>query len=191
MTRAGFIGALRDGLRGLPPAAIEEIVADYETHFAEGEAAGRSESDVSAALGDPQRLARELRAEAGLKRWETEHNPSAAVGAIIALIGLGAVDILFLLPILLPAIGILIGCCVGVVVGFFAGAGLVGLGAFSTLPGAPFAQILGGFGVMALSVGCGAILGLVGIGLTNAVVWYARLHYRLLKPAMGETGGAS
>jgi hypothetical protein len=30
----------------------------------------------------------------------------------------------------------------------------------------------------------GALLALVSIGLVNALVWYGRLHYRLLKPAL-------
>ena len=41
------------------------VMADYAAHFAEGMAAGRSEAEIAAALGDPLRLARELRAEAG------------------------------------------------------------------------------------------------------------------------------
>ena len=68
MTRQDFIGRLRAGLTGLPEQVRADIVADYETHFSEGAAAGRSEADIAAALGDPERLARELRAEAGLKR---------------------------------------------------------------------------------------------------------------------------
>jgi len=38
--------------------------------------------------------------------------------------------------------------------------------------------------MMALATCLGAILTLVTIGLVNALVWYARLHYRLLKPAI-------
>ena len=36
MTRAEFMGRLRRGLAGLPLAAQEEILADYDTHFADG-----------------------------------------------------------------------------------------------------------------------------------------------------------
>ena len=55
MTRQAFLARLRDGLRGLPPRAVSDIVADYEAHFAEGEAHGRSEAEVAAALGEPWR----------------------------------------------------------------------------------------------------------------------------------------
>ena len=61
MTREGFMSRLRAGLSGLPDAAIADIAADYDTHFTEGAAAGRNEADVAAALGDPDRLARELK----------------------------------------------------------------------------------------------------------------------------------
>src|SRR5690606_38971395 len=36
MTRDLFLAQLRLGLDGLPKASIDEIVADYETHFADG-----------------------------------------------------------------------------------------------------------------------------------------------------------
>ena len=34
MSRQDFMARLREGLRGLPPQAIEDIAADYEAHFA-------------------------------------------------------------------------------------------------------------------------------------------------------------
>ena len=38
--------------------------------------------------------------------------------------------------------------------------------------------------MMASAVCCASLLTLVSIGLVNALVWYGRLHYRLLKPAI-------
>jgi hypothetical protein len=63
MSRALFLAKLTEGLAGLPQPEIAEIVSDYEFHFAEATAAGQSENDVVASLGDPARLARELRGE--------------------------------------------------------------------------------------------------------------------------------
>ena len=37
---------------------------------------------------------------------------------------------------------------------------------------------------MAGAASGGAVLAIVTIGLVNALVWYGRLHYRLLKPAL-------
>ena len=75
MTRQDFIARLRAGLAGLPAQAQADIVADYETHFTEGAAAGRSEADIAAALGDPDRLARELRTEAGAEALADRAQP--------------------------------------------------------------------------------------------------------------------
>jgi uncharacterized membrane protein len=184
MTRQEFIDRLRLGLSGLPPKAIAEFVADYEAHFAEGEAAGRSEAEVAEALGDPGRLARELRAEAGLKRWEQERNPSAAAAAVFAVLGLGAIDLLILLPILMGVAGALFGVAVGAVAVFFAGGFVFAAGPFLDPPGGVAAAVLGGIGLMALATSVGALLTLIVIGLVNVLVWYGRLHYRLLKPAI-------
>jgi uncharacterized membrane protein len=188
MTRQQFINQLRNGLAGLPAKTVDEIAADYETHFSDGAAAGRSEIEVADALGDPTRLARELRAEAGLKRWETERNASAAAGAVFAVLGLGAIDILVLLPILLPVAGTLLACFIVSGVLLAVGAMCFAAGPFWIL-GAPIAAILlVGIGLMALAICLGAVTSLVTVGLMYALVWYGRLHLRLLKPALEPEG---
>jgi len=191
MTRQAFIARLRDGLRGLPPQTIAEIVADYETHFADGEAAGRTEAEVVDALGDPGRLARELRAEIGLKRWEAERSPSGAAAAIFAVLGLGALDLFILLPVLMTIGGVLFGGAVAAIAGLFAGGAMFAAGPFTDFPGGPPAAILGGLGVMSGATALGAVVALITVGIVNGLVWYGRLHYRLLKPALGpESQGA-
>lgn len=184
MTRAEFIARLKNGLVGLTTTAANEIVADYQAHFDDGLAAGRSEAEVAAALGDPDRLARELKAEAGIQRWHQEKNPSAAAGAVFAVLGLGAIDILVLLPILMGVVGTIFGFFIAAIGLFIAGGGIMVAGPFMGFPGGPFAAILMGLGLMAGAVFLGALLAIVTIWLVNGVVWFARLHYRLLKPAL-------
>lgn len=184
MTRQAFMARLQEGLRGVPPSAQADIVADYENHFAEGAAAGRSESDVAASLGDPGRLARELRAEVGLRRWEEQRSPSAGASAVFAVLGLGALDILILLPILMGVASTIFGVGVAVLALFFAGGVIFAAGPFTGVPGGPAAAILAGIGLMTGAASIGAVLAIVTIGLVNALVWYGRLHYRLLKPAL-------
>jgi len=184
VTRQAFMARLREGLRDLPPQTQADILADYEAHFAEGAAAGRSEIDVAAGLGDPDRLARELRAEAGLKRWEAQRSPSNAAAAVFALLGLGAVDILILLPILMGVGGAMFGISVAVIAVFVAGGVVFAAGPFTGMPGGPAAAILAGIGLMTGAASMGAVLAIVTIGLVNALVWYGRLHYRLLQPAL-------
>ncbi|MEY3292303.1 MAG: hypothetical protein RJB12_74 [Pseudomonadota bacterium] len=184
MTRAEFMGRLRRGLVGMPAAAAADIAADYEIHFEDGLAAGRSEAEVASALGDPDRLARELRAEAGAQRWHQEKNPSAALAAIFAVLGLGAISILFLLPILMSVAMTLFGMFLAAIAVFIAGGAIMVAGPFAGFPGGPVAAILAGLGLMAGSTTLAALTAILTIWLINGVVWFARLHYRLLKPAL-------
>ena len=184
MTRDAFLERLRVGLRGLPPQMVADIVADYEAHFTEGAAAGRAEGDIAQALGDPDRLARELRAERALGHWEENRNPSAAAGAVFAVLGLGAIDLLVLLPVMITVVSTLFGLFVAVLAIFFAGGVVFAVGPFTHIPGGWGAALLAGLGLMTGALSAGAILTLVTIGLVNATVWYGRLHYRLLKPAI-------
>jgi uncharacterized membrane protein len=184
MTRQAFLARLREGLRGLPTQTVTDIMADYEAHFADGAAAGRSEDEVATALGNPDRLAREIRAESSLNRLHEERSPTAAAGAVFAVLGLGDNDILILLPILMSIVVTLIALFVVAVVMFFVGAFALAAGPFTDPPGGPAAAVLAGIGIMAGSASGGAILTILSIGLMNALVWYGRLHYRLLKPAL-------
>lgn len=184
MTRADFLARLKRGLVGLPVSSAADILGDYETHFTDGMAAGRTEAEVAAALGDPDRLARELKAEAGIQRWHQEKNPSAAAGAVFAVLGLGAIDILILLPILMGVVGAMFGFFIAVIALFFSGGAVMVAGPFAGFPGGPAAAILMGLGLMAGAVFIGALLSVVTIWMVNGLVWFARLHYRLLKPAL-------
>src|SRR5260221_320269 len=100
MTKHEFLDTLRRRLAGLPQVEIDDVIADYATHFADGMAAGRSEAEIAEALGDPLRLARELRAEAGFRRWEQAPTPGNFFAVLFGLLALIAVDFVFLLPLL-------------------------------------------------------------------------------------------
>jgi len=184
MTRQAFMARLREGLRGVPAQIQADIVADYETHFRDGEAAGRSETDVASGLGDPDRLARELRAEVGLKRWETDKTPSGAAAALFGLLGLGALDILIMLPVIMGVGGTIFGFGIAAIAVFITGGAVFAAGPFTGMPGGPAAAVLVGVGLMTGAAAVGALLAIVALWFVNALVWYARLHYRLLKPAL-------
>src|SRR6266568_6896346 len=118
MNRVAFLTILNDGLAGLPAQEIDDILADYISYFDEAQASGRREEEVAAALGDPRRLARELRAESGLRRWENDRSLGNSASALLALGGLAAVDILLLLPLLFAAtLAMLIICLMIFVLG--------------------------------------------------------------------------
>jgi uncharacterized membrane protein len=185
MNRVAFLRTLRDGLAGLPAPEIDDILADYNAYFDEAQATGRSEEDVADALGDPRRLARELRAETRLRRWENHHSLGNSAAALLALSGLAAVDILFLLPLMVAVT--LATIAMGLVIFVL---GIVGIGLLLSLVKighfASVAAILlrasAGVGLIAASMGCVALLLIAFNGAMKMLGRYARLHYRLLKP---------
>ena len=184
MTREEFLKTLRRSLSGLPQAQIDDIISDYEAHFDAGRDAGRSEESVAAALGDPKRLARELRLEAGIRRWQEERNPSSAVAAIVAFLSLGAIDIIFILPILALILLLLFTFYIASFAVLIAGAVVFLVGPFVGLLSGGFAVMLAGLGMTAGALAALTLLTIISIGLVNALTRFARLHYRILQPAI-------
>jgi uncharacterized membrane protein len=183
MTRGQFLSNLRAGLTGLRQPDIDEIMTDYESHFIDGREAGRSEEEIAAALGDPTRLARELKVEAGFKRWQSDPSAGNLLGIVLALLGLATIDFMLLLPCLGALAGFLVGFAAVVFAFFVAGVVLLA----SALPigllgdvGSVLGRTLAGLGLFAGSIGGGALLIMLVEWLARLLVKYARLHYRLL-----------
>jgi uncharacterized membrane protein len=186
MNRAHFMAQLRDGLSGLHHTDISDIVADYERHFADGAADGRTDDEVAAALGDPQRLARELRAEVGFKRWEQNRNAGNFLGVVLALLGLATIDFIILLPVLCAMAAIFFGLsvgCLGLIIGgSYLLMNLLPFGwdhAMSNL----FGQAMIGIGLISGAVGLGALLLWLMEIIAKLLIRYARLHFRLFDSA--------
>ncbi|HLG46445.1 MAG TPA: DUF1700 domain-containing protein [Reyranella sp.] len=183
MTQDEFLSILHERLRGLPEGEIEELMDDYASHFAEGMAEGRSEAEIAAALGDPVRLARELRAEAGLRRWESARTPANFYTAMIGFLALIAVDFVFLLPLLgaLALAGLIIGLVMLALC--LAGLGLIArLFSFDHGLSAHYlARISSGIGLLGLGIGGGALLLVAVDFVLRLLARFARLHYTLLE----------
>ncbi len=188
MTRDAFLHALRRGLKGLPPHEIDEVVEDYSAHFAESEISGRQQAEVAAALGDPARIARELKADAGLRRFEAQWSVSNMLAAVLGLAGLAILDVVFLLPMLFIVTAAILGFALAL-----AAIGAFGLKIIFTAvvfqTGSTLATIVGnvfiGMGLISGFIGGGALLLLaVGSGI-RLFGRYARLHFKLATPAQG------
>lgn len=195
MNRTMFLSELRMGLSGMPQPEIEETIADYESHFSEGLSAGRSEAAIASALGDPARLARELKAEAGFRRWESERSAGGLAAAVVALLGLATLDLIFLVPFLCFVAAILIAMFAVSVALFFAGGavwlvaifpGMMVLGSVTGMLGSTAALWLAGLGLIAAGVGLMALTWLLLDLIVRGLVNYARLHFRLLDSAKTE-----
>jgi len=191
MTKAEFLDTLRRRLAGLPQPEIDDLIADYATHFADGMAAGRSEADIAQALGDPMRLARELRAEAGFRRWETARTPANFFAVLFGFLALVTVDFVFLLPLLAGLA--LFTLIAGIVLLALCVAGLALMMKLFNWDHGVFAQhflmrALGGLGLLGFGVGGGALLLLMVDYVVRLLGKFARLHYELLNKA--DLGGA-
>jgi uncharacterized membrane protein len=183
MNRAHFMAQLRDGLAGLHHSDINDIVADYESHFADGAADGRTQEEVAAALGEPARLARELRAEIGFKRWEENRSPGNFLGVVLALLGLATIDFIILLPFLCFLAALFFGlavACLGMVVG---GAFLMFNLLWGGVMGITGMHLLVALGLISGAIGGGALLLLLMDLIAKLLIRYARLHFRLFDTA--------
>ncbi len=186
MNRAHFMAQLRDGLSGLHHSDIDDILRDYDSHFADGAADGRTEDEVAAALGDPARLARELRAEAGFRRWEQDRSAGNFLGVVLALLGLATIDFIILLPFLCGLAAIFFGlsvACLGLRGGRhlpFVQPSAVRL---AGVMGNAGMQLLIALGLISGAIGGGALLLLIMEAIAKLLIRYARLHFRLFDSA--------
>jgi len=57
MGKVDYIHDLRRSLKNVPENELSEILADYEEHFANGRSAGKTESEIIAALGPAKTVA--------------------------------------------------------------------------------------------------------------------------------------
>lgn len=195
-----FVADLREALQGLPEVVIADLVRDYEAHIEEGIRRGRPEAEIVESLGDPVRLARELRAEIRVKEWQVAPTPSAAVAALMGLLGLGAIDLLAFSPLVTVVAAILVALLLTAVGIFCSGAALMVSPWLAAIAGGPLGEqlrlfvaetgdaaiVLLGISLMSGSVAAGAALILAGIGVVHTCVWYGRLHYRLLRPQLSQ-----
>lgn len=131
MNRKSYIDLLRYYLRDLPQNVIDDIVMDYEEHFAMGLSGGKSEEEISEELGSPEIIAKEfLTIEPGRTRVRRitdqekkllEENESRS-SEILKWIGIIAL-IVVLSPTILSIFGVFIGlvlAALGVFIGLVA-----------------------------------------------------------------------
>lgn len=99
MNKSEFLANLRAHLSVLPPEEQNELLEDYEAHFAFGLQSGRTEQEIVLELGDPAELAKEAIGNRFLPQehvyWFGGAEPAATPGAAVsttpsvAYVGLG------------------------------------------------------------------------------------------------------
>lgn len=122
-----FTRVLRSRLEGtLPKEELEDLLSDYTEHFRIGRADGRTDEDLYRSLGSPEEVAREIRATHLIKKAEDHRSCRNIFHAVVATIGLGLFNLVFvLLPFILLVLFLLIIFIVGVLFTVFGPAAFV------------------------------------------------------------------
>ncbi|WP_099224612.1 HAAS signaling domain-containing protein [Listeria costaricensis] len=121
MKKAEFMAELEERLYRLNSSEREEFLNDYEEHFRNGEAEGKSESEIVMSLGSPKAIADDIFAEREellqdpTKEMETYYVPrqtsssSRTPGSrVLLFIGLIFLDLVLLIPVAATAWGLVI-----------------------------------------------------------------------------------
>lgn len=97
MTKEQFLNKLKASLRGLSFNERQDILQDYEEHFALALEEGKSEEEVAEKLGTPSQIAKELLAAYHLEKVDHEMTTGNIIRAIWAVIGLGFFNLIIVL----------------------------------------------------------------------------------------------
>ncbi len=171
-----YIRILRNRLEGtLPQDELDDIISDYAEHFRMGKADGRSEEELYRSLGSPEDVAREIKASHLVKKAEFHRSCGNIFHAVIATLGLGLFNLVFVLaPFFILVCMLLMVLFIGVMFAFFGPAAFV----FSVL------QILGlpSFAIWLSPVaGVFFSIGITSLGLLLIIAdfYLARIFYLL------------
>jgi len=104
MNKREYLEKLSKLLRKLPKEDREDIISDYEEHFAIGLEKGRTEEEISRALGNPKNVAKQIKADHMVKIAENKPSVGGIIEAILAAMGLGLFNLIFVtVPVLIVA----------------------------------------------------------------------------------------
>lgn len=109
MTKEHFLQALNEQLQKLPNDERQEILRDYEEYFEAAKLEGKSDAEVLASLGSPKQIAKELLATYYVEELEKSPSTSNIFRAMWAGIGLGFLNIVFVLGPFVGIVGVLFG----------------------------------------------------------------------------------
>lgn len=105
-TEKEYLDTLRNRLnRVLPQEELDDLLSDYAEHFRIGKLSGRTEEELCRSLGSPDDVAREIRALHLVKTAENTRSCRNIFHAVIATLGLGLFNLVFVLvPFLLVVV---------------------------------------------------------------------------------------
>jgi len=178
MKKNEFISALEKALAELNSDERREIISDFQEHFANGLAGGKTEEEVARELGDPVTLAGQY--TEGLTENKPTGTGSRVSQGALALVGLVLFDVMIAVPVISSLFGVWVALW-AINAAIFA----VSFAGFA----APFwvNSALSGAGCVCLGVSLLALSVLWGIGMCYLTKWcgrglleFGRAHLRII-----------
>lgn len=183
MNKQTYLAELRQALSGMPEAELKDILYDYEEHFDAALASGEAEAAILEQLGRPEVVAKQFRLSKVIQRAESKPSSYNLFRAVVASVGLGLFNVIFILgPYLALATVLIVIFAVGAGL-VIAGIGMAFGGLVSLVSGAAAASLLlmtgldQGMMVIAL-LGVGVALAAVGGLILLAAVKLTKLFYQ-------------
>ena len=145
MNKQEYLSQLDKHLRGLSSNEREDIIRDLEEHFYEAEQRGKTDQEIIAGLGSPEKMAETIILEAKLKNIDQADSIGselkASMGALFAILLLAPFNLIFvLIPLVIATFLVIISwklaflACISLpVVGFLSIVGFISAG-FHLLP---------------------------------------------------------
>lgn len=126
MTKQHYLEALKQQLTGLPYDEITEILCDITEHFDSGIASGRSELEISEALGSPKLMALGLITQSSgpVDKSKPMSKGVSVMRLWMIFIGVGFTNLL-VLPIFIGIAGVVFGLFVTIMALYFSGGMLI------------------------------------------------------------------
>jgi len=175
MNKKDYIKKLSSYMTGIPEGDRKDVISDFEEHFKEGFAEGRTEEDIAGSLGDPRSLANQLKASILVNRAEKTASAANITRAVFATLGLGFFNLIFILGPFIAIAGVLMALFVCAIA--FAASGITVF--FASIFGPLFPQYFSVLINPAVAI-IGSI-GLVCFGILFFIgcIYLAKLLYRI------------
>lgn len=96
MNKDEYLEKLKELLKDMPKDERKDILLDYEEHFMVGLEKGRTEEEISMALGNPETVAKQIKVEQMIKKAEDKPSVGSIYEAALAAAGLGFFNLVFI-----------------------------------------------------------------------------------------------
>lgn len=177
MTKDKWIHELKVGLKGLSKDEIEEIVADYNEYFYDAKENGREEEEVTGALGDPKRLAKQFKTDSTIKKAQANMSLPNILRAVFAIVTLSIFNIVIMVGPITAVLGLIAG---GIMTGIsLFGGGILGLIAVLIFGSKAFIGLSFSLTIM-IAVLLGLFFGSLGILILIVDFWFGKWIFNLL-----------